>query len=47
MTKTEKERIKKYIDRAYDGIEEYTEKLEDTGVITEWLDKILNFVEGK
>lgn len=47
MTKAEKERIKNYIDKVYDGVEEYTETLEDTGVITKWLDKILEIIEGK
>ena len=47
MTITETKQIKKYLNKAYEGVEEYAETLEDTGVITEWLDKILKIVEGK
>ena len=47
MTATEIRQIKRYLNKAYEGVEEYAETLEDTWVITEWLDKILEIVEGE
>jgi len=38
-------KITKYVEKAYKGIEEYAETLEDTGVIYCWLDKIAKTVE--
>ena len=37
-------KITKYVKKAYKGIEEYAETLEDTGVIYCWLDKIAKTV---
>ena len=45
MTITEIRQIRRYLDKAYEGVEEYAETLEDTWVITEWLDKILEIIE--
>ena len=39
-------KITKYVEKAYKGIEEYAETLEDTGVIYCWLDKIAKTVNG-
>ena len=33
------------VNKAYDGVVEYAETLEDTGVITDHLDKIGKFIE--
>ncbi len=38
-------KITKYVEKAYKGIEEYAETLEDTGVIYCWLDKIAKTVK--
>ena len=37
-------KITKYVEKAYKGIEEYAETLEDTAVIYCWLDKIAKTV---
>lgn len=44
MTKRERKKINEYLDKAFDGIEEYAETLESTDVIREWLDKIYELV---
>lgn len=37
-------KIIKLLDKAHDGVEEYAETLEDTGVITEHLGKIYEII---
>lgn len=44
MTKTEREKINEYLDKANDGITEYAETLESTDVIRYWLDEIYKLV---
>ena len=45
MDNAKLKRIIKLLDKAMDGIEEYAETLEDTGVISEPLEKIYDIVE--
>ena len=45
MDNAKLKRIIKLLDKAMDGREEYAETLEDTGVISEPLEKIYDIVE--
>ncbi len=47
MTDKELKKILKLLDEAYKGVEEYSQTLEDTGVITEPLDKIYTMISKK
>lgn len=47
MTDVKLKRIIKLLDKAMDGIEEYAETLEDTGVISDPLEKIYDIIENE